>query len=101
MATPETRNEHIAPTEQMGSVRVADSMIPSFVAVVISIGLLASFLVALIGFLTDRYTMLVAGAIALSVATFVWVVVAVVELGKTGAIDFVIRRVFRRGSSNV
>ena len=102
MATQETQREQSAPVGvvQAGgleSVGDAESTISSGVIIALLICLLASFLVAFVGFLTDRYAVLVVGASALTAATFAWVAVAVAELVKDGAVSFVVRRCFRRG----
>ena len=101
MAMQETQREQSASVgvvEAGRPERVGDAKatIPRSLIVALIIGLLASFLVAFVGLLTDRYAVLVVGAAALSAATFTWVVVAVVELAKDGAVNFVVRRLFRR-----
>lgn len=101
MAMQETQREQSASVGMVETGRPervgdAEATIPSGVIVALIICLLASFLVAFVGFLTDRYVVLIVGAAALSVAAFAWIVVAVVELAKDGAVNFVVRRLFRR-----
>ena len=101
MATTDTQRERSAPvgvvdTGELESVGDAKATISGGVIAALLVCLLAAFLVALVGFLTDRYAVLVVGAAAVAAATFTWVVVAAVELVKDGAVNFVVRRLFRR-----
>ena len=93
MAAPETRNEHITSAgasdgilsltaQQTGGADGEETTLPIFVSSVIIICAFASFLVALVGFMTDHYAILVAGGIALAAVTFVWAIAAAIALWK-------------------
>ena len=83
MATPETRNEHITsiprPTDPTG----LDEIVPSYVTGLVIIGLAVSFLVVVIGLVTDRFGIVVGGSFALSAVTLAWAIAAAIGLWKS------------------
>ena len=93
MATPETRNEQIASAgasdggasftaQRASGANGKETTLPIFVSSVIIICAFASFLVALVGFMTDHYAILVAGGVALAAVTSAWAIAAAIALWK-------------------
>lgn len=83
MATPETRNEQMASVPRGTDPTGLDAIIPSYVTGLVIIGLAVSFLVVLIGFVADRFALMIAGSFALSAATMAWSIAAAIGLWKS------------------
>lgn len=83
MATPETRNEQIASVPQSTDPTGLDAIVPSYVTGLVIIGLAVSFLVVVIGLVTDRFGIVVGGSFALSAVTLAWAVAAAIGLWKS------------------
>ncbi len=83
MTTPETRDEGIALTAPAQAPIGPETLVPPFLTGLVIIGLAAAFLVAIIGFATDRFVVLVSGSFALSMVTLLWSVVAAAGLWKS------------------
>ena len=83
MATPETRNEHIASVPRPADPTGLDAIVPSYVTGLVIIGLAVSFLVVVIGLVTDRFGIVVGGSFALSAVTLAWAVAAAIGLWKS------------------
>ena len=101
MATQETGNERNLSERSMKTGASPDSgRKPVRVGLVminlIVIGAFVSFAVALVGFVTDRYAVLVAGSFGLAVVTFIWAVAASIALLKIAKDWLVTLPVFRR-----
>lgn len=101
MATQETRNErnladgspetNASPVRNKQLVRTGSVMISMIV-----IGAFVSFVVALVGFMTDRYAVLVAGSFGLASVAFIWAVAASIALLKIAKDWLVTLPVLRR-----
>ena len=72
----------------------------NFVSNIIILGPFGAFLVALIGFLISNDVILVAGACALALVSFIWAAAAVIALWKIVRSHFTDRRVFRQQDSS-
>ena len=83
MATQETQNARMARAERADGPIGLESIVPPYVTGLVIIGLAGAFLVVLIGFVTDRFAVMIAGSFALSTVTFAWAVVAAVGLWKS------------------
>ncbi len=83
MATPETRNEHIASVPRSADPTGLDAIIPSYVTGLVIIGLAVSFLVVVIGLVTDRFGIVIGGTFALSAVTLAWAIAAAIGLWKS------------------
>lgn len=83
MTTPETRNEHTASVPRAADPTGLDTIVPSYVTGLVIIGLALSFLVVLIGFVSDRFAVMIAGSFALSAVTIAWAIAAAIGLWKS------------------
>ena len=83
MVTPETRNEHIPSVPRATDPTGLDEIVPSYVTGLVIIGLAVSFLVVVIGLVTDRFGIVVGGSFALSAVTSAWAIAAAIGLWKS------------------
>ena len=83
MATQETRNEQVAPATRMNDPIGLDIIVPPYVTGLVIIGLAASLLAVIVGLVTDRFVVVIAGSFAISAVTSVWAVAAAVGLWKS------------------
>ena len=83
MATPETRNEHTVSLPRATDPTGLDAIVPSYVTGLVIIGLAVSFLVVVIGLVTDRFGIVVGGSFALSAVTLAWAIAAAIGLWKS------------------
>ena len=83
MATPDSPNEGITLTKSAEAAFGFETIVPHYLTGLVIIGLAVAFLVALIGFATDRFAVLVAGSCALSAVTLAWAIAVAVGLGKS------------------
>ena len=93
MATQETGKERMAaksaePVEDNTGAALGMSILSNLIV----IGAFASFAVALVGFLTDQYIVLVAGGVALAAVSFVWAIAAGIALWRICKSQFNSRR---------
>ena len=83
MAMPETRERPVTPAARMDNDIGLETIVSPYGAGLLIIGLAVTFLVVLIGFVTDRFAVLIAGSFALSAVTFIWAIAAAVGLWKS------------------
>lgn len=95
MVAPDTQNARIVPAP----LPTRRFTVTHFVSIII-IGAFVAFLVALIGFLINNDVILVAGAFAVALVTFIWAAAVVIALWKIWRSRFTDRRVFRQKDSS-
>ncbi len=83
MVTQEPRNGQVAPGDRMVDPTGLEAIVPSYVTGLVIIGLAASFLAVLVGLMTDRFIVVIAGSFALSGVMLVWATAAAVGLWKS------------------
>ncbi len=83
MVTQEPRDGKVAPVGQMVDPTGLETIVPSYITGLVIIGLAASFLAVLVGLMTDRFVVVIAGSFALSGVMLVWAIAAAVGLWKS------------------
>lgn len=83
MVTQEPRDGKVAPVGQMVDPTGLETIVPSYITGLVIIGLAASFLAVLVGLMTDRFVVVIAGSFALSGVMLLWAIAAAVGLWKS------------------
>ena len=98
MNTQETQNEQVASGERMADPTGLETIVPPYITGLVIIGLAASFLAVLVGLVTDRFVVVIAGSFAISAVTLLWATAAAIGLWKSARGWLASRRATASGS---
>lgn len=98
MVTPKPRNGQVVPEGRVVDPTGLDTIVPSYITGLVIMGLAGSFVSVLVGLMTDRFVVVIAGSFALSGVMLVWAIAAAVGLWKSVKSWLASRRAAASGS---